>query len=98
MLSRFDKIQEPHAPKMRRPLPAPEDKPKKRRGGKRHRKDKDKYGQTELRKLQNRLAFGEEGEEEFRMTGKGFGMLGNSGISKVKVVVKNNKINLCKSF
>jgi len=30
------------------------------------------------------------------MTGKGFGMLGSSGIAKVKVNVKKNKINLSK--
>jgi len=50
MLSRFDKIQEPHAPKLRKPLPAPDDKPKKRRGGKRHRKNKEKFGMSDLRK------------------------------------------------
>lgn len=44
---------------MRKPLPAPDDKPKKRRGGKRYRKMKEKMGQTDLRKAQNRLAFGE---------------------------------------
>jgi len=59
MLKRFDKIQEPPPPKMRKPLPAPDDKPKKRRGGKRYRKMKEKMA-SEIRKYANRLKFGEE--------------------------------------
>jgi len=34
MFGRFDKIQEPAPPKMRKPLPIPDYKPRKRRGGK----------------------------------------------------------------
>lgn len=58
MLKRFDKIQEPAPGKLRKPLPAPEDKPKKRRGGKRYRKMKEKMN-SEVRKYANRLKFGE---------------------------------------
>jgi U4/U6 small nuclear ribonucleoprotein PRP31 len=94
MLKRFDKIQEPNAPKLRKPLPAPDDKPKKRRGGKRYRQMKERLGLTDLRKEANRLKFGEDGEEEFRSTGQGFGMLGKAGIGKVKVTTKNNKVKL----
>jgi U4/U6 small nuclear ribonucleoprotein PRP31 len=94
MLKRFDKIQEPNAPKLRKPLPAPDDKPKKRRGGKRYRQMKERMGLTDLRKEANRLKFGEDGEEEFRSTGQGFGMLGKAGIGKVKVTAKNNKVKL----
>jgi U4/U6 small nuclear ribonucleoprotein PRP31 len=60
MLASFDKSQEPNAPKMKKPLPAPDDRPKKRRGGKRYRKMKEKFGLTDLRKMQNRLKFGED--------------------------------------
>ena len=35
MLGRFDKIQEPAPAKARKPLPIPDDRPKKKRGGKR---------------------------------------------------------------
>lgn len=60
MLQRFDKIQEPSAPKMRKPLAAPDDKPKKRRGGKKYRNMKEKLALTDIRKEANRLKFGTE--------------------------------------
>lgn len=65
MLASFDKSQEPPPPKMRKPLPAPDDKPRKRRGGKRYRKFKEKFGLTDLRKQQNRLKFGEDVRKYF---------------------------------
>jgi len=96
MFSRFDKIQEPGQARLRKPLPAPDDKPKKRRGGKKYRNLKEKTAMTEFRKQANRLAFGEKGEDEFRESGVGFGMMGASGQGKVRVQVKNQKINLSK--
>lgn len=60
MLKRFDKIQEPPPPKLKKPLPAPDDKPKKRRGGKKYRNMKQKLAMTELRRQANRLKFGAE--------------------------------------
>lgn len=97
MLASFDKSQEPNAPKMKKPLPAPDDKPKKRRGGKRYRKMKEKFGLTDLRKMQNRLKFGEDGEDQFRESGIGFGMISkNTGIGKVKITTRDNKLSLSK--
>jgi len=96
MFSRFDKIQEPGQARLRKPLPAPDDKPKKKRGGKKYRNLKEKTAMTEFRKQANRLAFGEKGEAEYRESGVGFGMLGASGQGKVKVQVKDRKINLTK--
>jgi len=96
MYARFDKIQEPPPPKLRKPLAAPDDKPKRRRGGKKYRNLKEKTAMTEFRRQANRMKFGAEGEEEYRDTGVGFGMLGNSGLGKVKVQVKDRKINLTK--
>ncbi|CAG0879549.1 unnamed protein product [Cyprideis torosa] len=55
---KFDKWQEPPPVKSVKPLPAPIDAPKKRRGGKRVRKMKERYGMTELRKQANRMEFG----------------------------------------
>ena len=48
---------------------------------------------TEVRKLKNRMKFGEP-EAEYRDTGIGFGMLGVGGIgSSLRVAInKNNKI------
>jgi U4/U6 small nuclear ribonucleoprotein PRP31 len=96
MFSRFDKIQEPGQARLRKPLPAPDDKPKKRRGGKKYRNLKEKTAMTEFRKQANRLAFGEKGEAEYRESGVGFGMMGASGQGKVRVQVKDKKINLTK--
>ncbi len=60
MLERFDKIQEPPPPKLNKPLPIPDDKPKKKRGGKKYRKLRERTQMTELRKYQNRGKFGLE--------------------------------------
>eukprot|EP00727_Mastigamoeba_balamuthi_P010842 m51a1_g6380 hypothetical protein (529) ;mRNA; r:148459-150435 len=81
---KIDKWLEPSAVKNDKALPAPDEKPKKRRGGKRTRRLKDRYEMTELRRQQNRMVFG-TAEEEFRETGVGFGMLGKEGSGRVRV-------------
>ncbi|EIM88125.1 Nop domain-containing protein [Stereum hirsutum FP-91666 SS1] len=76
---RLDRLTAPPPSKVVKALPLPNDGPKKRRGGKRARKAKEAYAQTELRKLSNRMAFGEAEEEvgAFDET-KGLGMIGVS--------------------
>eukprot|EP01135_Chromosphaera_perkinsii_P003989 Nk52_evm2s266 gene=Nk52_evmTU2s266 len=61
--SRVDKMQEAAPLKVVKPLKAPDEAPKKRRGGKRVRKMKEKYATTEFRKAANRMTFGEIGED-----------------------------------
>lgn len=63
---------------MVKPLPIPDSERKKRRGGKRARKLKELYAQTEMRKQKNRLAFGETAEVEVFVGDRmeGMGMLG----------------------
>ncbi|EGO01853.1 hypothetical protein SERLA73DRAFT_177395 [Serpula lacrymans var. lacrymans S7.3] len=80
----IDRLAAPPPAKVIKALPVPNDGPKKRRGGKRARKAKEAYAQTELRKLQNRMAFGEVEEEvgAFDQT-KGLGMIG-AGTGKVR--------------
>jgi len=95
MLKRFDKIQEPAPAKLRKPLPIPDDKPRKRRGGKKYRNMKAKMAMSEVRKFQNRINFGEEAQQEYRDTGIGMGLLGKN-IGKVRVNIKNNKMQLTK--
>ncbi len=51
---KIEKWQEPPPAKPEKPLAAPDDKPRKRRGGKRARKIKEKYATTEVRKQANR--------------------------------------------
>ncbi|KZW03998.1 Nop domain-containing protein [Exidia glandulosa HHB12029] len=73
----LEKLAAPPPARVAKALPVPIEGSKKRRGGKRARKAKEAYAQTELRKLQNRMAFGQEEEEvgAFDQT-KGLGMIG----------------------
>jgi len=76
---RVDQLAAPPPAKITKALPIPNEGPKKRRGGQRARKAKEAFAQTELRKLQNRVAFGQAEEEvgAFDET-KGMGMIGSS--------------------
>lgn len=76
---KLERLAEPPPAKITKALPVPVEGSKKRRGGKRARKAKEAYAMTELRKLQNRMAFGEEEEETgaFDET-RGLGMAGSS--------------------
>jgi U4/U6 small nuclear ribonucleoprotein PRP31 len=76
---KLEKLAEPPPAKITKALPVPVEGSKKRRGGKRARKAKEAYAMTELRKLQNRLAFGEEEEEAAAYDEtRGLGMAGSS--------------------
>ncbi|GJE84960.1 U4/U6 small nuclear ribonucleoprotein Prp31 [Phanerochaete sordida] len=94
----IDRLAAPPPSKIVKALPIPNDGPKKRRGGKRARKAKEAYAQTELRKLQNRMAFGEAEQEvgAFDQT-KGLGMLGagkvRAGVGESKSRAKLSKAN-----
>ncbi|KAG6833735.1 hypothetical protein H0H87_001167 [Tephrocybe sp. NHM501043] len=96
----IDRLAAPPPSKVVKALPIPNDGPKKRRGGKRARKAKEAYAQTELRKLQNRMTFGEAEEEvgAFDQT-KGMGMIGvgtgkvRAGMGEAKSRAKMSKAN-----
>ncbi|KZP24517.1 Nop domain-containing protein [Athelia psychrophila] len=96
----IDRLAAPPPSKVTKALPIPGDGPKKRRGGKRARKAKEAYAQTELRKLQNRMVFGEVEEEvgAFDQT-KGMGMIGvgtgkvRAGMGEAKSRAKMSKAN-----
>ncbi|KAF8591467.1 Nop domain-containing protein [Ramaria rubella] len=96
----LDRLAAPPPAKVTKALPIPDDGPKKRRGGKRARKAKEAYAQTELRKLQNRMVFGEAEEEvgAFDQT-KGMGMIGvgtgkvRAGVGDAKSRAKMSKAN-----
>lgn len=98
---KIDKIINNKQPILKKPLPRPDDKPRRKRGGKRARGLKKRYEQTEIRLLKNRMKFGPEGEMEFRDTGEGFGMLKANGIgsrikttkdTSQKIVTKKQKL------
>ena len=90
---KIEKIKNDIQPILKKPLPRPDDKPSRKRGGKRVRGIKKKFELTEVRKLKNRMKFGEP-EAEYRDTGVGFGMLGIGGMgSTLRLTInKNNKI------
>lgn len=56
---KLDKLQEPPPVKFIKPLPKPIEGSKKKRGGKRVRKMKERYALTEFRKQANRMNFGD---------------------------------------
>eukprot|EP01116_Phalansterium_solitarium_P019914 TRINITY_DN572_c0_g2_i2.p1 TRINITY_DN572_c0_g2~~TRINITY_DN572_c0_g2_i2.p1 ORF type:complete len:465 (-),score=195.66 TRINITY_DN572_c0_g2_i2:58-1452(-) len=89
---KIEKWCEPPPQKAPKPLTAPDDKPRKKRGGKRVRKLKEKFMMTELRKQQNRMAFGvAESESAQHLGSKGLGMLGQDGSGKLRVAQADNK-------
>ncbi|MCJ1336014.1 U4/U6-U5 snRNP complex subunit prp31 [Bachmanniomyces sp. S44760] len=86
-LDRLDKLTEPPPNKGPRALPAPDDKPSRKRGGRRARKAKEATAITDLRKAQNRMAFGKEEKEVGYGTGegtKGLGMIGQANEGKIR--------------
>jgi U4/U6 small nuclear ribonucleoprotein PRP31 len=86
-LERLDKLIQPPPNKGQRALPAPDDKPARKRGGRRARKAKEATAMTDLRKAQNRMAFGKEEKEIGYGTGegtKGLGMIGQANDGRIR--------------
>jgi len=84
---KVEKWQEPPPSKLPKPLTAPDTGPKKHRGGERQRKIKAKFAMTELRKAQNRVAFGVESTDE---TGRSLDLSkSNSGLGKVRASLQS---------
>lgn len=75
---KLKKWQEPPPPKKRKALAAPLGEIKKKRGGKRKRKEKERYEVTDLAKAKNRMTFA-KAEHTDDYTGEGYGMVGVSG-------------------
>jgi len=93
---KLDKLQEPPTGKQSRALPVPLETSKKKRGGKRARKMKQKYAVTEYRKMQNRMTFGTEAEDEagYMDESKGMGLVGNTG--KIRALTTDSRSKLTK--
>lgn len=93
-LERLDKLTEPPPNKGPRALPAPDDKPSRKRGGRRVRKMKEQLTMTDLRKAQNRMAFGKEEAEVGYGTGegtKGMGMIGQQSEGQIRALQVDNR-------
>lgn len=97
MTNRLEKIQAPTQSQRKKPLEFNIDRRKARRGGKKYRKMKERYGLTDIRKMQNRVLMDPtKGQVEDEMTGTGFGMLGQANSGVLKVDKKKQKQNLNK--
>lgn len=86
---RLDKLIEPPPNKGQRALPAPDDRPSKKRGGRRARKAKEATAMTDLRKAQNRMVFGKEEAEVGYGTGEttqGLGMIGQQDDNRIRAL------------
>jgi U4/U6 small nuclear ribonucleoprotein PRP31 len=87
-LDRLDKLHQKPLSKGARALPAPDDKPSRKRGGRRARKAKEATAMTELKKAQNRVAFGKEEQEVGYGVGDhttGLGMIGQRDDGRLRV-------------
>lgn len=74
ILQSLAKAQEPPPAKQKKTLPPPEDRPRAKRGGKRHRRIKEKYGQSESKKMLNRTKFGVDPEDNIYSEEWGLGL------------------------
>lgn len=90
---KIGKWQEPPPGRTKRPLPAPDDKPGKRRGGRRARAYKERMGMTTARKEANRMVFGSSTGAEYGDGAMGLdaGMVGSSGSGKLRIERKEQK-------
>eukprot|EP00045_Choanoeca_perplexa_P008737 m.82094 g.82094 ORF g.82094 m.82094 type:complete len:487 (-) comp14599_c0_seq1:958-2418(-) len=64
---KMERFLEPPPAKADKALPKPDDAPRKKRGGKRFRRIRDKYALTQAGKAANRMTFAELGEDEFQV-------------------------------
>lgn len=84
---RLDKLTEPPPNSGVKALAAPDDKPSRKRGGRRARAAKEAVAMTEMRKAQNRVAFGKEEDEAGVGVGGGsvgLGMLGQQNDGRIR--------------
>jgi U4/U6 small nuclear ribonucleoprotein PRP31 len=82
---RLDKLTEPPKNNGVRALPAPDDKPARKRGGRRARAQKAAVAMTDMRAMQNRMAFGKEEKEiGYGDSTKGMGMVGAKDTGRLR--------------
>lgn len=82
-------------------LPIPMDRPSKKRGGRRFRKFKEQFEMSDIKKAQNKMAFGQQEETYTDAFGQdiGMGMIGSSGAGvRGAAVNTKNKPKVTKSM
>lgn len=89
---RIEKLQEPPPVKAVKSLIAPLEQARKKRGGRRARKMKERMGITELRKQANRMTFGEIEEDAYQDDlSFSTGQIGKSGSGRVRAAQVDSK-------
>eukprot|EP01126_Amoeba_proteus_P064245 TRINITY_DN8963_c0_g3_i9.p1 TRINITY_DN8963_c0_g3~~TRINITY_DN8963_c0_g3_i9.p1 ORF type:complete len:282 (-),score=79.89 TRINITY_DN8963_c0_g3_i9:135-980(-) len=91
IVKKLEKLQEPPPARKEKPLPVPDEIPRKRRGGQRMRKHKERYALTEIHKRAMRVPFGANPTEEYGNTMKSLGMLGMEGSGTIRANVRDEK-------
>jgi len=98
---KLDKLQEPPPVKFIKPLPKPLEGAKKKRGGKRVRKMKERYAMTEFRKQANRMNFCEIEEDAYQEDlGYSRGTIGKTGTGRIRLpqVDEKTKVRISKTL
>ncbi|CAD6242538.1 unnamed protein product [Miscanthus lutarioriparius] len=91
---KIEKWQQLPPARLPKPLPIPDSMPKKKRGGRRLWKMKERYAQTNTMKLVNQMKF--DVPEESTLgdgLGKGYGLLGQAGSGKLRVSAGQSKLS-----
>lgn len=90
--SRIEKLQEPPPMKLIKALAQPLEQAKKKRGGRRARKMKERMGITELRKQANRMTFGEIEEDAYQDDlSFSTGQIGKAGSGRIRAAQVDSK-------
>lgn len=98
---KLDKLQEPPPVKFIKPLPKPLEGGKKKRGGKRVRKMKERYAVTEYRKHANRMNFAEIEDDAYQDDlGYTRGTIGKKGTGRIRMpqVDEKTKVRISKTL
>ncbi|XP_017466653.1 PREDICTED: U4/U6 small nuclear ribonucleoprotein Prp31 [Rhagoletis zephyria] len=98
---KLDKLQEPPPVKFIKPLSKPIEGSKKKRGGKRVRKMKERYALTEFRKQANRMNFGDIDEDAYQEDlGYTRGTIGKTGTGRIRLpqVDEKTKVRISKTL
>uniref|UniRef100_K3W6W3 Nop domain-containing protein n=1 Tax=Globisporangium ultimum (strain ATCC 200006 / CBS 805.95 / DAOM BR144) TaxID=431595 RepID=K3W6W3_GLOUD len=92
LIAKMEKWQEPQKAKTKKALPIPDEKPRRKRGGKRYRKMKERLQMTDVRREINRQSFA-TADEEYGDNAMGItaGRLGQEGSGNLRIVRKEQK-------
>jgi len=95
IVSKIEKWQEAPAAAAVKALPIPLQRVKSRRGGRRHRKDRERNAVGDLSKQKKRMFFGRE-ELVDEYTGEGLGMIGQEGTGVLRIQQQKEAAKLSK--